>query len=178
MPGKTVENGVPVVKVKNLIGGRVDTQDLLLTAPEIDAEYPRSKLRAGDLLLAIRGTTGRLAITPPQLEDANITQDTARISIDNRVAQSKYVFFALQAPLLQRHIDLHTIGQAVRGINIAEVRKLPVPLPPEHEQQRIVEIFDAVQRVLDNESKKLSSLWTTKSGLLQDLLTGKVRVAV
>lgn len=176
-PGRTVEGGVPVIKVKNIKGGVIIDDDLLLTDPEIDAAYQRSKLLSGDVLISIRGTTGRVAIVPPSLEDANITQDTARLSIAESVTTNMFVYYTLQSRQLQRYITLHTIGQAVKGINIAEVRKIPIALPPQSEQDRIVEMVSAVQDHIWQEGEKLQQLRHAKDGLLQDLLTGAVRVS-
>lgn len=177
-PGASVVGGVPVVKVRNIIEGEIDASDLLLTDHEIDAAYKRSKLRTNDVLVSIRGTTGRLAIVPEALSNANITQDTARLSIDPKKASHRFIYFALQSRRLQDHIELHTIGQAVRGINIAEVRKIPIALPPLPAQGEIVEILDAAMSATRLELEKRQVLMAVKSGLLQDLLTGKVRVSV
>ena len=54
-PGTGFPGGIPVVKVKDMQDGIIDQSDLLLTSPEIDAQYQRSKLRKGDLLISIRG---------------------------------------------------------------------------------------------------------------------------
>src|SRR5437870_5197303 len=83
MPGRGFRGGVPVIKVKDIRDGKVDTSDLLLTDPKIDEAYFRSRVRPGDLLFTIRGTVGRTALVPPTLEAANITQDTARIALSD-----------------------------------------------------------------------------------------------
>lgn len=80
-PGTGVENGVPVIKVKDIVNGAIDQSDLLYTSKEIDLAYARSRLYSGDLLLSIRGEVGRTAIVPDSLHGANITQDTARLAI-------------------------------------------------------------------------------------------------
>jgi len=75
-PGTGFPGGVPVIKVKDYPDDRIVENGLLLTDPEIDKEYRRSRLRKGDLLISIRGTIGRLAFVPSGLSGANITQDT------------------------------------------------------------------------------------------------------
>ena len=60
-PGHGCPGGVPVVKVKDMQDGVIDESDLLLTTPELDYQYRRSRLRAGDLLISIRGSVGRMA---------------------------------------------------------------------------------------------------------------------
>lgn len=133
-PGLSQPKGVPVIKVKDYPQGFVDESDLLLTAPAIDESYKRSRLREGDLLISIRGTVGRLAEVSKSLEGANITQDTARLSIDPRHSTS-YVRLALESKGVQALIARAVTGLAVKGINIGELRKIPIPVPPSKEAE-------------------------------------------
>jgi type I restriction enzyme S subunit len=80
MPGPDVPTGVPYIRVTDIQDGQVVTALVRRTTREIDQAYNRSKLKAGDLLLSIRGHVGRMAIVPACLDGANITQDTARLA--------------------------------------------------------------------------------------------------
>jgi type I restriction enzyme, S subunit len=81
MPGDDQEDGVPYVRVTDIQGGEVLVGQLRRTTSAIAADYKRSTLKAGDLLISIRGHVGRMAIAPPECEGANITQDTARLAL-------------------------------------------------------------------------------------------------
>lgn len=174
MPGSGFAGGVPVVKVKDIRDGRISEDDLLLTDPRIDTEYRRSRLREGDLLFSIRGTVGRTAFVPAGLEGANITQDTARISI--RGANARFVAHYLQTRFARTFIEVHTLGQAVRGINLRDVRRIPLSLPPTPEQDAIAAVLDAQDARVQAEQQRHDKLRLLKSGLIADLLTGRVRV--
>lgn len=137
LPGDHVDDGVPVVKVKDIAQGGVRTTGLLQTSPEIDAKYKRSRLIAGDILLSIRGTVGRLGVVPDELTGANITQDTARIRILCPETRA-YVYQALQSDDLQAQIRDHVVGQAVKGINVRDVKRLRLLLPIERHAQRYI----------------------------------------
>ena len=142
MPGKGFPGGVPVIKVRDFPAGRISTADLLLTDPKIDHEYRRSRLRAGDLLVSIRGTIGRLTFVPEHLNGANITQDTARLSIRPEI-NPNYVRCLLESSWLRMQIRKNTTGLAVQGINIGEVRRLRVPVASESGQKKIAEAWEA-----------------------------------
>lgn len=174
MPGEHVEGGVPVVKVRDIEDGRIDPAGLLRTSREIDAQYKRSRLRTGDILLSIRGTTGRVLVVPSSLDGANITQDTARVRVESTELRD-YVAHALASPFVQRQVALHTIGQAVKGINIASVRKLEIPLPSSSGRAVLVRVLDAVSRQSELVGRQLESKRRLKKALLQQLLTGKLR---
>lgn len=174
-PGEHVSEGIPVIKVKNIIGGRVLEDDLLKTSLQIHNQYKRAEVNQGDLLLTIRGTTGRVAIVPASLAGANITQDTARIRVSSD-DDPMYVFYALQSPSVQQQIDLNTVGQAVKGINIAEVRKLKIFHPDASEQKKIVQILSTWDKAITTTEQLLANSLQQKKALMQQLLTGKNRL--
>jgi type I restriction enzyme S subunit len=175
MPGSGYDSGVPVIKVKDVMSGKILQNSLLLTDPKIDSQYKRSKLRGGDLLVTIRGTTGRVAIVPDALDGANITQDTARIRLKEEHSNI-YFYFLLQSKHVQDQVLLHTLGQAVKGINIAEVKKLSFGLPALNEQQMIAERLNEMEESLCSTDHELNKFNAIKTALMLDLLTGRKQV--
>lgn len=174
MPGYGYPGGVPVVKVKDIRGRSIDVDNLLLTSPAIDQEYKRSRLKGGDILFTIRGTVGRVSLVPAILENANITQDTARIDLSG--VSNAFISLYLESAAAKRFFEINTLGVAVQGINLGELRKLPIPVPSEEEQEaiatRLLCCLDCIERELARKRK----LEAQRLGLMQDLLTGRVSV--
>ena len=144
-PGTGFPGGIPVVKVKDMQNGIIDESDLLLTSPEIDAQYQRSKLCKGDLLISIRGSVGRMAIVPESLEGANITQDTARLTIDETY-NPVYVRGVLESAPLQTEMERNIRGVAVKGINIGFLRELQIPICDRGLQDRLARIYEQTDK--------------------------------
>lgn len=140
-PGPELEHGVPYVRVADFPGNQLNLNSIKRTSPQIDLQYKRSRLSTGDLLLSIRGSVGRLVVVPSSLDGANITQDTARLSISSRL-NARYLYYTLLSPDAQRRMSKAIRGVAVRGINIGDVRALQVPLPALPEQDEIVRRID------------------------------------
>lgn len=136
-PGPELEDGVPYVRVANFPGEKLNLSTIRKTSPKMDGEFKRSRLRPGDILLSIRGTVGRLIVIPKVLDGANITQDSARLSIQP-AANRDYVLWYLRSEMAQSRMKSATKGVAVRGMNIGDVRALQVPLPSRDEQDEIV----------------------------------------
>lgn len=139
-PGTGFPGGVPVIKVKDMKDGLIDQTDLLLTSPEIDNNYKRSRLRAGDLLVSIRGSVGRMAEVPENLENANITQDTARLTIKKEY-NKVFVRGVLESEPLQRDMEKNIRGVAVKGINIGYLRELGIPVCERHKQDELAALY-------------------------------------
>ena len=148
MPKENVPDGIPYVRVKDMKGDRIDLQALHRTAPEIAAAYARASLKPRDVLLAIRGTYGRVAEVPNELDGGNITQDTARLAVSDLVYH-RYVSTLLRSPDAQNYFKRVARGVAVKGVNIADVKLTPIMLPPLPEQLRIVTKVEDRLSILD-----------------------------
>ena len=135
-PGGNVEGGVPVIKVKDYPDGTIDESDLLYASPAIEEKYARSRLNPRDLLFSIRGSVGRMAFVPDSLANANLTQDTARLSLREEL-DPEYVRGVLRLPEVSYWIQHHIKGVAVQGINLHDLRALKIPVLPEAEQRSL-----------------------------------------
>ena len=115
-------------------------------------------------------------MVPPELDGANITQDTARVRLSDDHS-ARFCFYCLQSKSTQAQIALHTIGQAVKGINIGDVKRLLLAVPSLHEQERLADRFEGLEHTIYSTSHALAKLKSTKAGLMKDLLMGNRRVA-
>jgi len=169
MPKENVENGVLYVKVRDLRGDRIDVASLNRTSPEIAAQYERASLQAGDVLLAIRGTYGRVAVVPPELEGGNITQDTARLSI-SPLMNRDFCVWSLRAPDVQHFFKRVARGVAVKGVNIGDVRLCPIAICDLEEQQAIVEEVASKLSVVDEVERTIAAALQQAESLRQSIL--------
>jgi len=80
-------------------------------------------------------------------------------------------------PIPRTFIDLHTLGQAVKGINLERVRVIPMALPALDEQERIIPFLVSFDDSIWAQNMYLAKLHRLKTGLMQDLLSGRVSVA-
>lgn len=172
-PGTGHPGGVPVVKVKDFPDGRIQTEGLLLTSPKLDEEYRRSRLRAGDLLVSIRGTVGRVAEVPPELEGANITQDTARLTIRSD-HDPTYVRHMLTTRDVQRDIASRITGLAVKGINIGGLRQVAIPTPPITRQKDLALQFEVAEFATEAARAVVDHARRVLHALRERLLTGEM----
>jgi type I restriction enzyme S subunit len=84
----------------------------------------------------------------------------------------KYIFFALN----QINFELLNEATGVPSLNRELLKKIILPLPPLPEQQRIASILSQIDETIEKEQKYKEKLERLKQGLMEDLLTGKVRV--
>jgi len=173
--GVPQETGVFAVEVKDIQNGKIDIDSVKKTTIEIDSEYERSRLKTGDIVIAIRGTIGRVAIVPESLNGANITRDVARIRVDN-IYKRDYIYYYLTSKVAEEHLRNNNIGQAVKGINIKDLKKLPIYIPDNVEEiKKINDIFKTSNNLIEKTKNLIDEKMQLKKGLMQKLLTGEVR---
>jgi type I restriction enzyme S subunit len=147
-PGPVLDEGVLYVRPSEISDdGVIDLQNVRRTSPEIGAKYRRSIIKPNDILITIVGTLGRIAVVPPELDGANITQSSARIRPDHEKLSFRFLYWALKSPMLRHQYDRHRLGTGVPRLNIAHVRDLKIPLPPLAEQKRIAAILDKADAI-------------------------------
>jgi type I restriction enzyme, S subunit len=173
-PGPDIPEGVPYIRVADFPNDTINLDKIKHTTKEIDSQYARSRLSAGDVLLSIRGTVGRVCIVPKELQGANITQDSARLSIQKPVS-AEYVALALRVMPTQLRMQKAIKGMAIRGINIGDVRVLQIPLPPVPEQQEIVRRVEALLKTADALEARYGKAKAHVDKLTQSLLARAFR---
>lgn len=179
LPGPDVNEGVFIVKGGNCEPGKLAPEYLSKTTFEIEARYRRSRLRAGDIVIAIRGGVGAAEMVPRDLAGANLTQDAARVA-PRRGVSGLWLLAALRSHKVQQHIRARMRGATVTGINIRDLKRIPIPVPPLAEQVSIAEVIGeemgAVGRAAGRARREISLLRELRTRLICDVVTGKLDV--
>lgn len=137
-PGDDVPNGVPYLRPLDVLpDGSIDFTSVKRTSPEIALQYSRASLRTGDIVLSIVGTIGKVIITPPELDQGNITQSSARLRPPEWMP-SDYLRLALLSPVLTKQYDKYRFGNAVQRLNVEHVRRLAIPIAPQAEIAQVL----------------------------------------
>ena len=99
--------------------------------------------------MSIRATVGTVAFVPDELDGANLTQGTARISPGPQV-KPWYLIEYIRSPSIQSWIEQQVKGATFREITLKRLRELMVVLPPESLQTQFSEAMDNIfaQRTL------------------------------
>ena len=161
--------GVPLVRVTDVVRGDLSVKLLKHCNPEREAVFARARLATGDLVVSKDGTIGRVAVVPPALDGANVTQHVLRVAVQ-QVADAYYVMTALRSPRAQAWMKGETKGVALQGVNVGDFRRLPIPIPPLAEQRRIVAEVDRQLSVLDEVGRVVDTNLARCARLRQSIL--------
>lgn len=128
-------------------------------------------VKAPGIVIGRKGTAG--AIT---WSDKNFTpiDTTYYVEEDKDKVILEWLYYALQLLC----IDKLNAATGVPGLNRRDVLSLFILVPSKDEQLKIVEVIKKVQSAIDEKHKKIQMLNKLKKSLMQNLLTGKVRLDV
>ena len=145
-PGDDVDNGVPLVRVGDLLDGRVSHASLKRIALSIEASYKRSRLRGDEILVSCVGSIGIVALTDESVKGFNIARAVARIPLaetTNRIFMAAY----LKTDFVQHYFtnELRTVSQPT--LNIKQLSETVVVLPPLNLQRDFAHRIAAVEKL-------------------------------
>lgn len=169
------EIGVPLIRISNIQDGYVTHEGAALPESYIQS-YSKFIIRDGDVLIAMSGaTTGKFGIYKSAAK-ALLNQRVGKFELINDAADKRIVRFVLF--FLQEKILEIAAGGAQPNISSSAIEGLPVSLPNRQEQVELCDLFETVESNIKIRSDILEQVKNQKQGLMQKLLTGKVRVKV
>lgn len=170
---------VPVLRMNNIFNGEFNVSDLKY-APK--SELTGLFMKEKDVLFNRTNSwehVGKTAIWKNQLEKASFASYMVRLIPNIDLMIPEYLSYWLQLDDVQTAIRrFATPGVQQVNINPTNLRRTLCSAPKDTtEQSMIVSRVQSIDEKLEKERLILTKLQSQKLGLMQDLLTGKVRVA-
>lgn len=170
-PGEYDDKGVYIIRAKDYSFGWVKNDSIFKANQEIEKSYARARVKKGDILLTIVGSVGNLAIVPKRLNNANITQQTARLAFDVNKANNIFYYNFLMSDIALKEIKRYMKNGVQPSLNLSDVEKFKVVVPSIREQEKIASILSSVDEQIDNVDGLIEKNKELKKGLMQQLLT-------
>ncbi|MEM2923132.1 MAG: restriction endonuclease subunit S, partial [Candidatus Nitrosocaldus sp.] len=138
-------------------------------------DIERFFLKAGDLIIARAGTTGVSVLVEKDIDDTIFGSYLIKVRLNNKLFP-KFMHYFCQSRFYWNHITSSQAGSTLKNISLPILESLNIPLPPLQEQQKIAEILSTIDKKLELLRNEKAKLERTKKGLMDLLLTGKIRV--
>jgi type I restriction enzyme S subunit len=177
-PGQYDPDGRLLIRGQDYSSGWVDDSKMFRVGPIVEGRYRNARVKAGDLIITIVGaSTGEIARIPDWLDGANLTQTTARVAVNNKVANPGFVFHVLQSSVGASNVAAFVKGGAQPGLNCGDVDKFLLPFPRlEPEQKAIAKALSDVDAFIAALSRLIDKKRDLRQGTMQRLLTGQSRL--
>jgi type I restriction enzyme S subunit len=169
-PGPQWPGGIKLIKSQHIRDWRVAEDIEELISPELDAQYKRTKIKGGEVLLNLVGASiGRSAVAPISLAGANVSRAVAVITAKKNVS-ARFIVLALSAVFTPERIGRLATGTAQPVLNLGQLRKVRIWLPSIAEQHRVVAKVDELMEVCDQLEASLTTGDDTRRRLLDALV--------
>ena len=178
---KDVSNGIPLLSAKDINDGRLSIPEDARQISEIDFNqiHKNYKIETNDILITLVGTIGRVAMIKDVSLRYTFQRSVGILRFYKHVVTPIYGFQFLSTEVFYRNLVRSMNASAQGGVYLGELGKLRIPFPNMiKEQKEISYRLSKIDSLISLESKDLLKHQKIKSGLMQDLLTGKVEVKV
>lgn len=169
---------IPALSANNVKMGHIDFEEECYLGTELLYQkwMSNSELQIGDILFTMEAPLGNVAQIPDDRKYI-LSQRVVAIRPKENISNDFFKYY-LMSPSFQNLIERFSTGTTAKGISQKNLFPLKLAIPSIEEQIEIANILSNIESKLNYESKKYNNLKIVKQGLMQQLLTGKVRVQV
>lgn len=170
-------SGRPVLTIQSLGEGRIDDEGLFFVGPEKARELEDYEVRKGDLVFSRVADIGRSVVIEDRADGWIISSNLIRLSPDKDRVDPWYLMYCIVGGgPVTRQIERLAGDHGRPVVSSTMLKDLRFPVPPKEEQEEIASRIEAVESYVRRSEDTLGRLDQAKRGLMQDLLTGRVRV--
>lgn len=171
---KYVSKGIPLVTAKNFKKGKIDFSNIkYISNADAQKINERSKVNVNDILFAMIGTIGNPVLVKDNTEFA--IKNVALLKKMNNLNMKFITYYILGSQTL---LMKNASGGNQKFLSLKKINKLPLPLPPLEEENRIaakIAQLLALLRKVESATQQYSKLQTLlKSKVLNLAMRGKL----
>jgi len=168
--------GIPMVRVTDIKRGDLSVDNAKTVSEEDYRKFIKKyEPQLGDIVMSRVGSYG---VSSYVSSDKPFCMGQNTVIINPVDISGRFLYECLESDCIQRQIELEVAGSGYKSLSLADIRALAIPVPPMHEQERIRGLLLSIDGQVIVQKQKLSQTQSLKKSLMQDLLTGKVRVTV
>lgn len=172
-PGDDVPDGVPLIRVGDLLEGGVKQTALKRIALSIERAYKRSRLRGDEILVSCVGSIGVVALADESVAGFNIARAVARVPLSEQTDRF-FVAAYLRTSFVQSYFtnELRTVSQPT--LNIKQLSETKVMLPPGNLQREFAHRVAAVEQLKRTHRASLAEMDALFGSLLHRAYRGEL----
>ena len=171
--------GARFLRIGNLTRDHINLrlEDMAFVNPPRTSEGKRTSVLPCDLIISITADLGIIGVIPEGFGEGYVNQHIALVRLSPTKGNARFIGWFLSGRGGRSQFEKLNESGAKAGLNLPTIRKLFVPITKPREEARIAEIIDTNSNRVSDLYSRLGKLRSLKTALMQDLLTGKKRVA-
>ena len=173
------EKGVRIIQLQNIGDGEFINKSKIYTSKEKADELKSCNIYPNDIILAKMAPVARCCKMPSFDDRYVMCSDGIRLSVDSDKFINEFIYQALSSKSFRDEAEAKSTGTTRARIGLKDLKLIPIAVPNnKEEQQKIANILSTVDDKLEVLQDKKGEYQDLKKGLMQVLLTGKVRVNI
>lgn len=137
----------------------ISEEGVLYISEETHDKLKRSQLKSGDILFSMAGVyLGKTAILRERDVPANTNQAVALIRVNPKKCNREYIYYFLNLPAIVKSVNSMTAQAAQPNINLRQIGNIPIVLPPQKVQDRVVAVISPYDDLIENNQKQIKLL--------------------
>ncbi|MEC5344240.1 restriction endonuclease subunit S [Brenneria populi] len=136
-----------------------------------DRVLGKGKLQRLDVVLTTRGSIGQFAFFSEEIpfEHMRINSGMVILRIKCNKIIADYLYFFCKSDVMSQHIKKSAFGNAQQQLTVAQIKNFIINFPNVYEQRKIADCLSSLDELINDETQKLTTLKTHKTGLMQQL---------
>jgi type I restriction enzyme S subunit len=173
--------GVQLIRIGNLYNNQLSlNRDPIFLPKDFLKTLPQFILNKGDIILSMTGTAGKrdygFAVQINIEEKVFLNQRVCKFLFQEAKIDKDFLLNVLHSEFYLTKLYESVTGTKQANLNSDNILEIYVPFPIIDEQKRISNYLLKVDDFISKSKTELTKLQSLKIGLMQDLLSGKVRV--
>lgn len=167
------------VTIKNFINGKLFLDDNCdkITDEAIDIIDKRSSLKVGDVLFSSIGRIGDAYVINEKPTNWNINESVFSLRPNPAIMDSFFLYYLIKSDSVQKKFDDAISGSTLKSIKLNDLKEIECTYPQNiDEQTAIANVLTTMDNEIEALEKERDKYKCIKQGMMQQLLTGKIRL--
>ncbi len=162
----------PYIRVADMVNNTIKKDELKYISDVIYNKIQNYTISSRDVYISIAGTIGRVGLVPDNLEGANLTENAAKIVLNENKINKVFLVYELLTDVLQSQIKSLTVQAGVPKLAISRIESLKIYCPPLSEQEEFADKVEQINKYIAAQQEELEQFETLFQSLLQEAFTG------
>ncbi|WP_082044150.1 restriction endonuclease subunit S [Aeromonas sp. L_1B5_3] len=171
-----VDYGIPFINAGHVSDGQINDSIMDYVPEYVYSRLGGGKVKTGDLLFCLRGSLGKFGVIDKDFGRGAIASSLVIVRPNLKRTSTDFVASYFKSGTCKKMIDLWAGGAAQPNLGARELGMFLVPIPQREEQTAIATILSDMDNELQALTQKLEKARALKQGMMQQLLTGKIRL--
>lgn len=171
-----VDNGVPLIRNSDIKENTIKTDSMVYLDKEFSRANQSKCLNIGQIVTVHTGDIGTSAVIEENMQGAQGFA-TLNTTVNKSIINEYYLCWYLNSDICKNQAYSFSTGDGRNNLNLKDFVNILAIVPSSiEEQKKIVFILNSISRKIQEYENKKQKLEELKKGLMQQLLSGRIRV--